>query len=66
MKVITTKPGFYGKLREVGEEFDVPEGAKASWFKADADEKHAEKKPVKGKGKAPEPAADLVGEDAEE
>lgn len=33
MKVIATKPGFFGKLRAAGDEFDVPEGTKAaSWF----------------------------------
>ena len=33
MKVIATKPGFYaGHLWQVGNEFDVAEGAKASWF----------------------------------
>ncbi len=33
MKVTATKPGYFGKLREVGDTFDVPDGAKASWFK---------------------------------
>lgn len=32
MKVIATKRGYLGKLREVGEEFDVPEGSTGSWF----------------------------------
>lgn len=32
MKVVATAKGFVGKLREIGEEFDVPEGLKASWF----------------------------------
>ncbi len=32
MRVIATKQGYHGKLREVGEEFDVPDDAKASWF----------------------------------
>ncbi|WP_039052161.1 hypothetical protein [Bordetella avium] len=32
MKVTALKPGYFGKLREPGDEFDVPDGAKASWF----------------------------------
>lgn len=32
MEVITLKPGYFGKLREVGEKFDVPKGSKSSWF----------------------------------
>lgn len=32
MKVIATKKGYFGKLREPGDEFDVPEKSKASWF----------------------------------
>jgi hypothetical protein len=59
MKVIATKPGYHGKLRDVGgEPFDVPDGAKASWFvPVEADH---EKKPAKAKpAKAPKPD-DLV------
>ena len=32
MKVTALKPGYFGKLREPGDAFDVPDGAKASWF----------------------------------
>lgn len=33
MKVIATKPGYDNvKYREVGDEFDMPEGSKGSWF----------------------------------
>lgn len=32
MKVIATAPGFHDKLRNVGEEFDVKDGTKGSWF----------------------------------
>ena len=32
MKVIATAPGFYGSYREVGDKFEVPDGAVASWF----------------------------------
>jgi len=34
MKVIATKPGYFGKLRAEGDVFDVPEDTKASWFVA--------------------------------
>ena len=33
MRVIATKLGFYGQLRYEGDEFDVPKGSKATWFK---------------------------------
>lgn len=32
MKVIAITPGYLGKLRQPGDEFDVPEGYAASWF----------------------------------
>ena len=60
MKVIATKQGYFGKLRDVGDEFEVPEGSKASWFQP-----VAQKASGKG-GKKPEapatekPADDLV------
>lgn len=60
MKVIATKLGYFGKLREPGDEFEVPDGTKGSWFQP------VEQK-VNGKGsKKPEaqanekPADDLV------
>lgn len=47
MQVIATKKGYFGKLREPGATFDVPEGEKASWFepveKPKADDKKADK-----------------------
>lgn len=39
MLVIALKPGYHGKLREVGEKFDVPNGSKASWFQPVAPDK---------------------------
>ena len=34
MKVVATKRGYDGvKVREEGEEFEMPEGSKGSWFK---------------------------------
>ena len=60
MKVIATKLGYFGKLREPGDEFEVPDGTKGSWFQP------VEQK-ANGKGcKKPEaqanekPADDLV------
>jgi hypothetical protein len=48
MKVITTKVGFYGKLRKVGEEFEIKNSQElGSWMK----EVKAVKK-VKAKAKA--------------
>lgn len=32
MRVRAIAKGFFGHLREVGAEFEVPDGAKASWF----------------------------------
>lgn len=49
MKVIATKPGYLGKLRLPGDEFDVPEGTKGSWFKPveqKAEDKKSKSKPA--------------------
>lgn len=54
MKVVAIKPGFFGKLRQVGDEFEVPKGEKATWFA----EVKAEK-PTKAEKEQPE-AAGLV------
>jgi hypothetical protein len=32
MEVIATKKGYFGKLREPGATFDVPDKSTASWF----------------------------------
>lgn len=62
MKVIATKVGFDGKrVRQPGDEFDMPEGSKGSWF-VPADDK-AKGKKAAGKTEATEPAnpaADLT------
>jgi len=60
MRVIATKPGFFSYLRQEGDEFEVPEGAKGSWFKpVPADEPEA--KPARGRKASPtDPADDLV------
>ena len=60
MKVIATKPGYFGKLREPGDEFEVPEGSKASWFQP-VEQKASGKGGKKPEAQANEkPADDLV------
>jgi hypothetical protein len=60
MKVIATKLGYFGKLREPGDECEVPDGTKGSWFQP------VEQKANGKGGKKPEaqanekPADDLV------
>lgn len=60
MKVIATKLGYFGKLREPGDEFEVPDGTKGSWIQP------VEQKANGKGGKKPEaqanekPADDLV------
>lgn len=60
MKVIATKQGYIGKLRQPGDEFEVSDGTKGSWFepvKQKAEDKKAKQgdKPANDK-----PADDLV------
>lgn len=57
MRVIATAIGYFGALRVEGDEFEVPDGTKGSWFKPVAADVA---KPSKGKGKgtAPEPGPD--------
>lgn len=53
MQVIAKKAGFYGgSLRPEGATFDVPEGAKASWFEPAEEEKSDAKADPKTTGKA--------------
>lgn len=55
MKVIALKPGFFGKLRAVGDEFEVPDDTKkSSWFAPVKVEKPKAEKP------SDKPATDLV------
>lgn len=62
MKVRAIKAGFYASVRrEVGEVFDVKDGAKSKWFVPV--ESAAVAKP-KGRGKAPETFADVAQADA--
>lgn len=60
MKVIAIKQGYLGKLRQPGDEFEVPEGSKASWFQP-VEQKASGKGGKKPEAKADEkPADDLV------
>lgn len=54
MRVVATAPGYFGALRVEGDEFEVPDGTKGSWFKPVAADVA---KPSKGsgKGQAPKP-----------
>ncbi len=55
MRVIAKKTGFDGrKIRQPGEEFDMPEGSKGSWF---VPAQKVESKKVK---ETAEPGKDLV------
>jgi hypothetical protein len=35
MKVVALKSGFFGKLRQAGDVFEVPDGTRGSWFRPD-------------------------------
>jgi hypothetical protein len=62
MKVIAIKMGYYGQLREPGDEFDVEDGLKASWF-VSADKAVSEK--PKSTGKKPQGAPADTGDGAD-
>lgn len=55
MKVLATARGHYKVVREVGDEFEVPDGLSGSWFvPVDAPPVVAEPEPVKrGPGRPP-------------
>jgi hypothetical protein len=61
MRVVANAKGYFGSLREVGDEFEVPDGIKGSWFAPVAAE--ADTKPAgKGRRKTAEP--DPAGDEA--
>ena len=64
MEVIAIKPGYYGKLRQPDDKFDVPEGSKATWFvpvKQDVEQKaEGKKQAAAAKPKETSDAKDLV------
>jgi len=62
MKVKAIAPGFHNGRRRVGDEFEVADGSKASWFVAIADTTvKAPSAPAKPKGgKGDQPDAGLV------
>jgi hypothetical protein len=41
MKVRATAPGFYGQYREIGDEFEVADNQKATWFEPVKNKKEA-------------------------
>lgn len=59
MKVIALKRGFYGRLIEPGEEFEVPHGTRGSWF-APAETKAPPKASKRPEASAEGPVSDLV------
>lgn len=59
MKVIALKRGFFGRLIEPGEEFEVPHGARGSWF-APAETKTPPKASKRPEAGAEDSAGDLV------
>lgn len=55
MKIVAIKPAFYnGRRVRVGDELDIPQGLKGSWFAATAtiEAKAAKEKPAKTEPKA--------------
>ena len=55
MKIVAIKPAFYnGRRVRVGDELDIPQGLKGSWFAATAS---IEAKAAKGKPAKTEPKA---------
>ena len=57
MKVVATKVGFHnGSLIQVGQEFDVPQGYRGSWF-APVDTAEAKEAKAPKKEKKQEPVA---------
>lgn len=63
MKVTATARGYHGKLREPGEEFDVPPGLKASWFAPLEGRATVAAKPARHARSAAKPEANASGED---
>lgn len=61
MKVIALKQGYFGRLREPGHEFEVPDGTTASWFEP---VKQQQQKPeAKGGSKSTAPAVEKTAAD---
>ena len=55
MKIVAIKPAFYnGRRVRVGDELDIPQGTKGSWFAGTAtiEAKAAKEKPAKAEPKA--------------
>lgn len=61
MRVVANSKGYFGAVREAGEEFEVPDGTKGSWFAPVA--VLPEKAPGKG-AKRPVPEPHPLGDEA--
>lgn len=59
MRVVATKVGYFGQLREVGEEFEVPEGTKGSWLEP-VQAAEPERKPRASRPQRQDDGADLT------
>lgn len=53
MKVRATQRGQYGHVREIGDEFEVPEGTKGSWFEPVQTESEPSAEFRRGPGRPP-------------
>jgi hypothetical protein len=55
MRVVANSLGYFGSLRNAGDEFEVPDGTKGSWFAPVESEVKAKSAKSKGKGESPAP-----------
>ena len=62
MRVVANSLGYFGALRNAGDEFEVPDGTKGSWFAPVEIEVKA--KSAKGKGKVESPEPEQSGDEA--
>lgn len=62
IKVVATARGYDGQLREVGDQFEVDEDRKATWYRAVEEAQPRRGRPPKSKddGETP-PSGDLAG-----
>jgi len=55
MRVVANSIGYFGALRSAGDEFEVPDGTKGSWFAPVAPEGKAKSAKSKAKSESSEP-----------
>jgi len=65
MRVVANSIGYFGAVRVAGEEFEVPEGVKGSWFSPVAPSQlkptgKAKRKDGEGDDSAPDDAANAI------